>query len=151
MTPLLRKILADQPGCFVDPREQGECYFCGGQLGQESETTRLFAVAADGGMLLRLPEDTRKSTIERGVAEPNNVLPRWVLHAPPGTKHQADALHPEHNGMHDPAIHGDPEDWVWMPIPDSATFDRRRPHILETLSYCQYSLQKDDYGSKRNR
>lgn len=154
MTPTLRRMLGDEPGCLVDPRSGGECYFCSGALGQEQELTRLFAVAADGGMLLRLPEDVRHSVITRGVAEPNQVLPKWVLAPPQESKAGVAALHPEHKGgpaQHDRELHGEPQDWVWMPIPDPETFERRRPHILETLSYCQYSIKNHGRGSGGDR
>lgn len=135
---LIQRILEGEPGFVVERRSGGYCFFCTGRLGREVEVPRLFAVAADGGMLLRLPKEEREAAVERGVCEPNSVLPRWVLE-PSGRQGRLDGGVPEH----DRTVHGDPMEWVWMPIPDNATFERRRPHVVETLEYCRFSLERE--------
>jgi hypothetical protein len=136
---LLHRLLADEPGFVLERRPEGHCFFCRGRLGKESKTPRLFAVAADGGLLLRMPEAAREAVLERKIGSLNPVLPEWVLRPPRTLRPTEGVVAPRHQ----PSIHGDPMEWVWIPIRDPEAFERRRPHVLETLEYCRFSLEEE--------
>lgn len=144
--PVVQRLLESESDLIMEERDHGICFFCRGGLGRESFPPRLFAVVVDGGLLLRLEEDVRDRAIEAGVAERNSVLPKWVL--PPPDEEAAGMPGSDGHGF-DPRIHGDPEQWVWVPVADHAVLERRKPHLLEALAYGRHDAQVS-LAKKRN-
>lgn len=101
-------------------------------------------MVVDGGLLLRLPEKIRESVVGRGIGTPSNALPAWVLE--PSHDEQTMGGKFEEGATRNPTpharIHGDPNEWVWIPVEDGEAFERRRPHILETMEYCKYLIEQ---------
>lgn len=139
LLPLVQRLLESETDVIRENREHGVCFFCRGGMGRETFPARLFAVVVDGGLLLRLETEVRDRAIEAGVAQPNSVLPKWVL-APPQEDDAAGK--PGKDGHEfDARIHGDHREWVWVPVADHAVLERRKPHLLEALAYGRHDAQ----------
>lgn len=125
---LIRRYLEGEPGVVTQPLRRGHAFLCRQPLADDPGAPWLFAVATDGGVLLRLPGPARERAIANGIGAENIALPDWVVEV------AKDA------GGRDPdLIHGTPDDWLWVPIPDGTAFERRRPHIHEALEYCTHT------------
>lgn len=128
---LTKRFLEGEPGVTVQRLKGGLGFLCAPPLGAPEADPWLFAVATAGGTLLRVDDETRERLVENGVGLPNAALPEWVVRMEDKEGHEQAA---------ETDTTGDPTEWVWVPIEDSATFERRRPHIHEALSYCRHCL-----------
>lgn len=135
---LVKRFLDGEPGVSVKGLKGGLGFLCGPPLGAPAALPRLFVVATGGGVLLRLDPDSRDRLVENGVGVPNVGLPDWVVHL----EGKEDGAFPHQNAE----ASGDPEEWIWVPVGDSAAFERRRPHIHEALAYCRHCLAEPRTG-----
>ena len=129
---LLRRYLDGESGVEPHRLPGGLGFLCHGPFGREAGAEkRLFVVAMDGGVLLRLPGDARDRILGSGAAGTTAALPDWLGSATfsRGPVRVEAAL-----------FVGAPAEWVWMPLADASAFERRRPHIHEALEFCQRSL-----------
>lgn len=125
----MRRFLNGEPGLVTRPLRHGHAFLCRAPFADEAASPWLFAVATEGGVLLRLPQAARQRAIENRIGAENVALPDWVL-----------AVADQINDGEDPRdVHGAPDDWLWVPIPDGLAFERRRPHIHEALEYCVHT------------
>lgn len=130
---LMRRLLQGEPGIAMRPLRRGHGFLCHGAFGQEGAVPWLFAVATEGGVLLRLPTEARERAIDNGIGTGNAALPDWVL--------AVDAPFVHEDGVE--SVHGEPSDWLWVPIADAQTFERRRPHVHEALEYGRHARSRE--------